>query len=358
MQDALPSDLRHRPAGPARAAATRDPPARPGRRQPPDVLVPGMPDVRRVGHKGADLIAPGNTPPRFDAALAAGVDMIEFDVLPERADGDRRLVLAHDYEDRGAGATPSTLEEGLDALRDAYAASSSTSTSSSPATRTASSTRCARTALRRPRRSSRRMESRRSLRDPRSSRRRLRARLVGPAASAATTSPRRSRAARLRRCCAASARACCRAARRARSAPGAIDALMAHWRLVTPRARARGARRRRRALRLDGRRRRAHRARSSALGVTGVITNDPRLFDSARSRRSRPSSPPDRRRSAVRVPGRRCAPRARRTTCRRAATANATTPRSEVLPARGRTVGERPARPGAPCTPARADRAA
>ena len=38
-----------------------------------------MPDVRplkRIGHKGADLIAPGNTLESFDAALAAGVDMV------------------------------------------------------------------------------------------------------------------------------------------------------------------------------------------------------------------------------------------------------------------------------------------
>ena len=47
--------------------------------------------VRRIGHKGADHIAPGNTPASFDAALAHGVDMIEFDVLPEDArDGARR----------------------------------------------------------------------------------------------------------------------------------------------------------------------------------------------------------------------------------------------------------------------------
>ena len=38
--------------------------------------------LRRVGHKGADLIAPGNTRESFDAALRHGVDMIEFDVLP------------------------------------------------------------------------------------------------------------------------------------------------------------------------------------------------------------------------------------------------------------------------------------
>jgi glycerophosphoryl diester phosphodiesterase len=69
-----------------------------------------MPALRRVGHKGADLIAPGNTLPSFDAALAAGVDMIEFDVLPERGSG--RLVLAHDYVAAGRGDPP-TLEEGL-----------------------------------------------------------------------------------------------------------------------------------------------------------------------------------------------------------------------------------------------------
>jgi glycerophosphoryl diester phosphodiesterase len=56
-----------------------------------------MPALRRVGHKGADLIAPGNTAASFDAALEAGVDMIEFDVLPERPDGTGELYLAHDY---------------------------------------------------------------------------------------------------------------------------------------------------------------------------------------------------------------------------------------------------------------------
>jgi glycerophosphoryl diester phosphodiesterase len=67
----------------------------------------------RVGHKGADLIAPGNTFASFDAAVAAGVDMIEFDVLPEPGTG--RLVLAHDYED-AAGRAPHTLAEGLEYL--------------------------------------------------------------------------------------------------------------------------------------------------------------------------------------------------------------------------------------------------
>jgi glycerophosphoryl diester phosphodiesterase len=81
--------------------------------------VSGVSELRRVGHKGADLIAPGNTPASFDAALQAGVDMIEFDVLPEdwRAPETSRLVLAHDYEHGIAGAP--TLEEGLDHLASA-----------------------------------------------------------------------------------------------------------------------------------------------------------------------------------------------------------------------------------------------
>src|SRR5262249_35074279 len=92
--------------------------SRAGRRQPHHVLVPRMSDMthgasplRRVGHKGADLIAPGNTYASFDAALAAGVDMIEFDVLPDR-DNRERLLLAHDYGD-AARRTPLTLEQGL-----------------------------------------------------------------------------------------------------------------------------------------------------------------------------------------------------------------------------------------------------
>ena len=68
--------------------------------------------MRRVGHKGADHIAPGNTFGSFAAALAHGVDMIEFDVLPERADGTGELLLAHDWED-AAARTPHTLDEGL-----------------------------------------------------------------------------------------------------------------------------------------------------------------------------------------------------------------------------------------------------
>jgi len=69
--------------------------------------------LRRVGHKGADHIAPGNTVASFDAALAAGVDMIEFDVLPEdmHRPAECRLVLAHDYTHDLTSAL--TLDEGL-----------------------------------------------------------------------------------------------------------------------------------------------------------------------------------------------------------------------------------------------------
>ena len=66
-----------------------------------------MPALKRVGHKGADHVAPGNTRESFEAALEHGVDMIEFDVLRLR---DGRLVLAHDYGD-AAKRTPLTLDE-------------------------------------------------------------------------------------------------------------------------------------------------------------------------------------------------------------------------------------------------------
>jgi glycerophosphoryl diester phosphodiesterase len=69
-----------------------------------------MPALIRVGHKGADALAPGNTLASFDAALAAGVDMIEFDVLASR-DG-RELHIAHDYRALGRHG-PLTLEDAL-----------------------------------------------------------------------------------------------------------------------------------------------------------------------------------------------------------------------------------------------------
>jgi glycerophosphoryl diester phosphodiesterase len=74
--------------------------------------------MRRIGHKGADLIEPGNTRASFDAALTHGVDMIELDVLPERLEKGKpsdRLILAHDYED-ARKRTCLSLEEGFEYL--------------------------------------------------------------------------------------------------------------------------------------------------------------------------------------------------------------------------------------------------
>jgi glycerophosphoryl diester phosphodiesterase len=71
--------------------------------------------MKRIGHKGADLIEPGNTLASFDAARMHGVNMIELDVLSERTDGGGRLLLAHDYEDM-AKREPLTLDEGLEHL--------------------------------------------------------------------------------------------------------------------------------------------------------------------------------------------------------------------------------------------------
>jgi glycerophosphoryl diester phosphodiesterase len=76
--------------------------------------------LRLVGHKGADLIAPGNTIESFEAAVEAGVDTIELDVLwlrdahlpPEER---HPLVVAHDWHD-AERRTPLTLTEALDAF--------------------------------------------------------------------------------------------------------------------------------------------------------------------------------------------------------------------------------------------------
>ncbi len=82
-----------------------------------------MPDgLRLVGHKGADLIAPGNTLESFAAAVEAGVDTIELDVLWTREGHPRLpaaertpLVVAHDWHDAGR-REPLTLTQALDAF--------------------------------------------------------------------------------------------------------------------------------------------------------------------------------------------------------------------------------------------------
>ena len=87
--------------------------------------------LKRIGHKGADSIRPGNTLESFEAAVAAGVEMIELDVLRPRSeflDGDWRqaaagpaaagagpLLVAHDWGD-AARRDPLTLDETLDAF--------------------------------------------------------------------------------------------------------------------------------------------------------------------------------------------------------------------------------------------------
>jgi glycerophosphoryl diester phosphodiesterase len=91
-----------------------------------------MDRVRRIGHKGADAIAPGNTIASFEAAVEVGVDVIEFDVLRPRADFDHvdgwrdapagpvsnpggPLLVAHDWGD-AARREPHMLGQALDAF--------------------------------------------------------------------------------------------------------------------------------------------------------------------------------------------------------------------------------------------------
>lgn len=67
----------------------------------------------RVGHRGAAALAPENTLASIERALEVGVDMVELDVVP-LADGS--LVLAHDPPADGAGLP--TLDEALAFVRE------------------------------------------------------------------------------------------------------------------------------------------------------------------------------------------------------------------------------------------------
>jgi glycerophosphoryl diester phosphodiesterase len=88
--------------------------------------------VKRIGHKGADLIRPGNTLESFEAAVETGAEMIELDVLRPKAEfrdgadwrraaagpvaGDAPpLLVAHDWGD-AARRDPMTLAEAMDAF--------------------------------------------------------------------------------------------------------------------------------------------------------------------------------------------------------------------------------------------------
>jgi glycerophosphoryl diester phosphodiesterase len=232
--------------------------------------------LRRIGHKGADHIAPGNTAASFDAAVAHGCDMVEFDVLPENPDGTGRLVLAHDYKVL-ATREPLTLEEGLDhlsgeafagveidvdlkdagyeervvaALRDRgmeeRALISTMEVESLPVVRGASST------------------VRLGWSVPRARRDYLANRATKVFAHGAVRVLQRT-----------VPRAVARAMR-----AGEIDAVMSHWSLVTPHfvrtvERAGGELY---VWTVDD----AHQMRRfERMGVTGIITNDPRLFDGA-----------------------------------------------------------------------------
>jgi glycerophosphoryl diester phosphodiesterase len=235
--------------------------------------MPQLSSPRRVGHKGAAHIAPGNTLASFEAAVRTGVDMIEFDVLSERPDGSGRLLLAHDYEALREGE-PLTLQEGLEhlagevyagieldvdvklpgygervlaALREAGLVERSLVTGTYP----------------------RELDAMRALEPglrvgwsvPRARR--------DYTADLLTAVPALAMLSGYRRLLPARARAALRA--------GRFDAIMAHWRLVTPalvRAVAQGGGELYVWTVDDA----ALMAKLTAMGVDGIITNDPRLF--------------------------------------------------------------------------------
>jgi glycerophosphoryl diester phosphodiesterase len=230
--------------------------------------------LRRVGHKGADLIAPGNTLASFDAALACGVDMIEFDVLPER-EGDR-LILAHDYRAATRG-TPPTLEEGLEHFAtDAYGGVDLDVDLKLPGYegRVVEALRSF-GLVERSLVSSQYRESLALIRElePRLwlgwSVPRVRRDYTG---SWLTLLPAHAALAVYRALLPGRAGAALRG--------GAIDAVMAHWRLVTPRL-VRAVRDADGDLYVWTVDKAAQIRRFEDLGVTGVITNDPRLFGAA-----------------------------------------------------------------------------
>jgi glycerophosphoryl diester phosphodiesterase len=227
--------------------------------------------LRRVGHKGADLIAPGNTYASFDAALEAGVDMIEFDVLPEQDSG--RLVLAHDHHD-AARRAPHTLEEGLAYLAAAEFAGIEFDVDLKLPGYELEVVRALRShgVLHRSLISSQYRSSLRAIRSvepevrlgwsvPKLRRDPFRSRTTAGPAMLALMAMRLSLPQLAAR--AISSRLC--------------DAVMAHWRLVTPRL-ARSVRRAGGELYVWTVDEPALLRAIESLGVTGVITNDPRLF--------------------------------------------------------------------------------
>jgi len=232
---------------------------------------PPAPRLRRVGHKGADLIAPGNTLESFDAALAAGVDMIEFDVLPGREGGE--LLLAHDYHD-AARRTPLTLEEGLAHLASEPFAGVELDVDLKLPGYEARVVE----ALRRFDLVERTLIStqyRRSLEAIRAHEPRLRLGWTVPKVQRDPFRSWRTRAPALAGLLALRALLPAAAARAIRA--GRCDALMAHWRLVTPRL-VRGVQAAGGELYVWTVDEPARLRALEAMGVHAVITNDPRLF--------------------------------------------------------------------------------
>jgi glycerophosphoryl diester phosphodiesterase len=233
-----------------------------------------MPDVRRVGHKGAALLAPGNTIAAFDAALLVGVDMIEFDVLAEQPDGgERRLCLAHDYADLRS-REPLTLDDALAHLAgEEYAGLELDVDLKLPGYELQTLDALRRHGLlERSLVTSMSLDSLRAVRE------------AAPDVRVGLSVPRLKRDPMRRPHTAVAAlvaaevikrRLPTRAAQLIRE--GAIDALMAHWRLVNRRLvrSVQGAGGQLYVWTVDDRARIQTLAR---LGVDGVITNDPRLF--------------------------------------------------------------------------------
>jgi len=231
--------------------------------------------MKRVGHKGAHHIAPGNTFASFQAALRAGVDTIEFDVLAEHRDGSGELLLAHDAED-AVQRMPHTLDEGLAHLAEvAYAG-----VDLIVDLKTSGYERRVVEAIERWGLRSRSLVS--TMEEP--SLRLLRA--EHPEVRIGWSVPRLRRDPLRNPIVAGPAVVLMHYMRQAlptvaanRIRRGEIDALMAHWRLVTPRlARAtRAAGGELYAWTVDDA---ARIARLERMGVSGVISNDPRLFTS------------------------------------------------------------------------------
>ena len=231
-----------------------------------------MSALKRIGHKGADHIAPGNTVASFDAAVAAGVDMIEFDILPEdlHRPADSRLLLAHDYTDDLASAL--TLEQGLAHL-------AATAVELDVDLKLPGYEARVVDALRAHGLVSRTLVSTQYMRSL------VKLRELEPALRLGWSVPRVKRDYTRSLLYAVPAYSFLLYARRrlprvaaGHIAAGRCDAVMCHFKLVTPALleAVRGAGGELYVWTVDD----AHRIRSlEALGVTGVITNDPRLFD-------------------------------------------------------------------------------